>query len=521
MRASMLDEIIDLINDKYSINPSITKDEIEQIKRNACKDKKCAFVRNSELVMRARQRGLQHLVSLLRKRPMRSASGIVNIAIMSLSSCPHGRCTYCPKGDYAPNSYTGFEPATMRGIQNKFDSYSQVMSRITQLEEIGHPTDKCELIIQGGTFLAQSAKYKSGFILGMYNALNNSKSTSVDRAMKINETSAHRCIGLTIETRPDWCFEPHINDMLSFGTTRVEIGVQTLRRDVLLKTRRGHTLEDVWKSTQLAKDSFLKVCYHMMPGLYSTPKEDVEMFKNLFSDDNYKPDMLKIYPLLIMKNTEMYEQWKEGKVKPYSSNEAADVIARAYKYFPYYVRVMRVQRDIPAYLIQDGVKKSNLREIVESKISSTEEIRYREVGLNIIKKNISLENLNPELCVRRYTASHGDEVFISYEDRKHNILFAFLRLRMPYKPFRKEITDRTMGVRELHVYGDMLRIGRHDDSSAQHKGFGRRLLNVAEQISKNEYDANKLLIISGVGVREYYRKMGYTLEGAYMSKRLS
>ncbi len=520
MRQEMLDAVLEAIHAEYSVNSSMSKDDVERIKRKVCKRRGCSFIRNSELVARARQLNLSYLIPLLRKRPMRSASGIVNIAIMSLSSCPHGRCTYCPKGDYAPNSYTGFEPATMRGIQNKFDSYSQVAARISQLEEIGHPTDKCELIIQGGTFLAQNAEYKKNFVLGMYNALNGFESPSVGDAIKKNELSAHRCIGLTIETRPDWCFETHINDMLSFGATRVEIGVQTLNQEVLARTKRGHSLEDVWKATQLAKDSLLKVCYHMMPGLYSSPEQDEDMFKELFSNDKYKPDMLKIYPLLIMKNTELYEEWKNGLVKPYSSDEAADVIVRAYRHFPYYVRVMRVQRDIPAYLIQDGVKKSNLREMVESRIGSSNEIRLREVGLNVLRKGICIDDLNPELVVRKYDASQGEEVFISYEDRRHNILFGFLRLRKPWNPFRKEITGKSMGVRELHVYGDMLKIGLRNEKSPQHKGFGKSMLKVAERISKEEYDANKILVISGVGVRNYYRKLGYALEGAYMSKAI-
>ncbi len=511
----ILDEILD------KIEPTMNRNQVEKIKREVCKDHNLdSFIRNSQLLKRAVERNMRELIPLLRKRPMRSASGIVNIAIMSYSDCPHGRCTYCPKGEFAPNSYTGFEPSTMRGIQNKFDAYSQVKARITQLEEIGHPTDKCELIIQGGTFLAQDPEYQRKFVLGMYNALNEENSESLEEAIKKNETAPHRCVGLTIETRPDWCFESHINQMLSYGTTRVEIGVQTLKQEILAKTKRGHSIMDVWKANQLARDSLLKVCFHMMPGLYATPEMDVEMFKELFENEHYKPDMLKIYPLLILKDTEIYEEWKQGKIKPYNSETAAQVIAEAYKYFPYYVRVMRVQRDIPAYLIEDGVKRSNLREMVESRIKEAKEIRLREVGLKALKENLNINELNPELIVRKYRAAGSDEIFLSFEDKEKDVLFGFLRLRDPYKPFRKEITERSMGIRELHVYGEVAPIGKRDELSPQHRGLGRRLLEEAERISKEEYDANKILVISGVGVREYYRKFGYKLDGPYMSKEL-
>jgi len=519
-REKAIDEIITAILDSEG------RMDVEALKREISKKYNLgAFIRNSELVRRARERGYENLIPLLRKRPMRSASGIVNIAIMTISDCPHGRCTYCPKGEGTPNSYTGFEPATMRGIQNKFNAYDQVLARLTQLNEIGHATDKCEVIVQGGTFLAQDPQYQDKFILDMYNALNGGElAGSLDDAIHRNENAKHRCIGLTIETRPDWCFEPHVDRMLSYGATRVEIGVQTLNPAVLIRTKRGHTLEDVWKSTQIAKDSLLKVCYHMMPGLYASPDEDVEMFRQLFDDPHYRPDMLKIYPFLVMKGTEIYEEWKAGKIKPYSSEVAADVIASAYKYIPYYTRVMRVQRDIPAYLIDDGVKKSNLREAVEKRLrennTPVNEIRYREIGHNLLKGEINLDELNPELQVRRYDASDGVEYFLSFEDKKTNLLFGFLRLRLPARPHRKEITGRSAGIRELHVYGEQLPLGERNLRSPQHSGFGKQLMDEAERIAREELDSDKILVISGVGVRNYYRKLGYSLDGPYMSKRL-
>ena len=518
-KKKIVDEILDLINEKTSRN------ELDSIKRDLVRGTHITdFIRNSELVERAKERGMEHLIPGLRKRPMRSVSGIVNLAIMTTSNCLHGRCTYCPVGENSPNSYTGHEPSTMRGIQNNFIASAQLKSRIGQLTDIGHPTDKCEVIIQGGTFLAQSIEYQDNYMLDMYSELNGEKSESIDEAIKKNEKAKHRCIGLTIETRPDWCFEPHVDRMLKYGATRVEIGVQTLKPEILEKVKRGHTIEDVWKATQVAKDSLFKVCYHMMPGLYATPEEDIKMFKELFQNEKYQPDMLKIYPLLIMKNTEMYEEWKRGEIEPYNTEQAAEVVSEAYKYFPPYVRVMRVQRDIPSYLIESGVKKSNLRQIVEQKLVDkkirVEEIRYREIGLNISKEQINLDDMNPELITRKYMASEGEEIFLSYEDKKHNIMFGFLRLRDPQNPHRKEITDKSAGIRELHIYGDMLPIGKNEETSPQHKGMGRKLLEEAERISKEEWDKKKILVISGVGVRNYYRKFNYELDGPYMSKPL-
>ncbi len=519
LRAKAIDKLLDEISDES------TKDEIEALKRKYSGEYKLAvFIRNSEVIERAKERGMLHVIPALRKRPMRSISGIVNIAIMTVSNCPHGRCTYCPKGKDAPNSYTGFEPSTMRGIQNKFDAFDQVNARITQLTEIGHATDKCEVIIQGGTFLAQPQAYQERFVRDMYNALNGKRSATLSEAISENEKAKHRCIGLTIETRPDWCFEEHVDAMLAFGATRVEIGVQTLNSQVLLKTNRGHTIEDVLRATQVARDSLLKVCYHMMPGLYANKEDDIRMFKELFANPKYRPDMLKIYPLLVMRNTKLYDEWLEGKVRPYNTVEAADVIAEAYRYFPYYVRVMRVQRDIPAYLIEDGVKKSNLRQLVEERLAerkiNTGEIRYREVGLNVMKGNVRMEELEPQLLVRKYTASDGEEYFISFEDVRTNMLFGFLRLRKPVHQHRKEITWNSAGVRELHVYGELQPLGARTPSSPQHRGFGRRLMDEAERISKDELDCKKLLVISGVGVRDYYRKLGYSLDGPYMSKMI-
>ncbi|OIO21731.1 hypothetical protein AUJ17_01875 [Candidatus Micrarchaeota archaeon CG1_02_47_40] len=476
-------------------------------------------VRNS-LILNAipQKKRSKRLLSLLRLRKTRTLSGVTPVAIMSLSDCPHGRCIYCPRGENAAQSYTGEEPASLRAKQNKFDSFSQVNARLRQYKELGHPTDKCELIIMGGTFLSQSREYKENFMKGAFEALNGKRSRSLEDVLKQNEKTAHRAIGVTFETRPDWAKEKHVDEMLSFGGTRVELGVQTLSDEVYKKVKRGHTIKDVIEATQICRDAGLKICYHMMPGLFCNEKEDIAAFRRLFSDPSFRPDMLKIYPCLVLKGTELYEMWKRGEYTPYDSQTAAKVIVKCAKFIPPYVRIMRMQRDIPAQLIIAGVKKSNLRQLVEEEMKKRglilNDIRAREIGL--AGKKIGAERII--LHTLEYAASGGKEFFLSFEDKKRSLLVGFLRLRFPFAPHRKEITRKTAIVRELHIYGQEVGIGKEGKGNVQHMGYGKKLLQKAEEIArKNGMD--KLAVISGIGAREYYRKLGYSLEGAYMVKR--
>ncbi len=460
---------------------------------------------------------------LLQKKPSRTLSGVAIVSVMtSPAPCPHGKCIYCPGGvDIStPQSYTGREPAAMRGIQYEFDPYEQVVNRIRQLEAIGHATDKIELIIMGGTFPARDEQYQKEFVKGCFDAMNGFKSRTLEEALKRNESAEHRCVGLTVETRPDYCFEKEIKLMLSYGTTRVELGVQNPDDKIYEIIKRGHSVKDVVKATQLAKDSFLKVNYHLMPGLPGSDFEkDLRMFRRVFEDERFKPDMLKIYPCLLVKKeygeVGLHELYEKGLWKPYDDETAARLIAEARRYFPKWVRVMRIQRDIPSHLIEAGVKSSNLRQLVDEK---SEElgikcrcIRCREIRDRTPKR--------VELMVEEYKASGGKEFFISLEDPVQDLLIGFLRLRFPYRPFIEQITSDTAGVRELHVYGPVVRIGRRSLVGQQHKGYGSMLLEKAEEIAK-ENGMRKLLVISGVGVRNYYRKKGFMLEGPYMSKLL-
>ena len=483
-----------------------------------------SVLRNSELIEALPARLGEKFRSLLSKRKVRTISGVSPIAIMCNAGCPHGRCAYCPRGENAAQSYTGKEPAALRAIQNNYDAFAQTKARIEQLEAIGHRAEKCELIVMGGTFNAQPKKEQEFFMRRALDAMNGRKSKTLASALKLNEKAKHRAIGITFETRPDWCREKEVDWLLEMGATRVELGVQTLSDAVYRKVHRGHTVADVEKATQVCRDSALKVLYHMMPGLLSNEKKDVAMFKKLFSDSRFKPDMLKIYPFMVMPNTEMHEWWRKGKISPYSSAEAARVIAKASKFIPRWCRVMRVQRDIPVQLVAAGVDKSNLRELADDETkrlkSKCECIRCRELGLKALKHGIVPDWKSVKLNRMDYKASRGDEIFLSFDETRHDLLVGFLRLRIPSKPHRPEITPDTGLVRELHVYGEALGLGEKSGKRLQHKGFGEKLLAEAERIAREEFGMKKLVVMAGTGVKQYYRKLGYSDDGVYVAKRL-
>lgn len=469
------------------------------------------------------------VISILRTRLTRTASGVTPIALMPKPfPCP-GQCTYCPQGANAPKSYTGFEPATRRAIQNDYDAFKQINARLCQYAALGQPTDKCELILMGGTFLSVPKSYQNQFVKDCYDAMNGKVSKSLQEAQKANETSAHRVIGLTIETRPDWCSQQHIDEILEWGATRVELGVQTLDEEVLKRVKRGHGVDAVIDTTWRLKDAAFKVGYHFMPGLYSSKESDVRMLRELFENPSFKPDMLKIYPCLVMPGTELYNEWKAGRFEPIGSEEAVERIVEATKFFPPWVRVMRMQRDIPASLIAAGVKNGNLHQMVVRELKKRGQkcrcIRCREVFSPYrLAENGAQEKpkpLNLTLVERSYEASWGMEHFLSFEDVEQDLLAGFIRLRLPKKSHRKEITQSTALIRELHVYGQEVEIGRqeHEGVRVQHLGIGKSLLLRAEEIAQDA-GKDKMVIISGVGARPYYARLGYCQEGPYMSKKL-
>ncbi|UCD04427.1 MAG: tRNA uridine(34) 5-carboxymethylaminomethyl modification radical SAM/GNAT enzyme Elp3 [Candidatus Woesearchaeota archaeon] len=477
--------------------------EIEALKKKLAKKYKLADLPlNSKILEYSSNPKVR---KLLITKPTRTISGVSVVAIMAKPSpCP-GECIYCPKGSEAPQSYTGYEPAALRARLNKYDPYKQVKNRLKQLQDVGHSTDKNELIIMGGTFPDLPWSYQKNFVKRAFDAFNGKKSRTLKEAQKINEKAKNRVTGLTIETRPDYV---NIDRFLELGATRIELGVQSIFPDILKKIERGHELKATVDSTQNLKNAAFKVLYQVMPGLPgSNFKRDVKMFKELFKNPDFKPDMLKIYPTLVIKGTKLYDMWENGHYTAINEEYMKELLIEIYDIAPKWLRIMRVQRDIPARFIQAGPKTSNLREVIEQSGVKTKEIRFREVGHSLIKRK--KEPKNVELLVEKYKASEGTEYFISAEDTKEDILLGFCRLRI--------IPGNTALIRELHVYGSVAPIGKL--GIIQHKGWGRKLLKKAEEIAKKE-GKSKMIIISGVGVREYYRKLGYKLKGPYMWKKV-
>ncbi|KZX17372.1 coproporphyrinogen III oxidase [Methanobrevibacter cuticularis] len=632
-----------------------SRHELEKAKRQICRDfNLLKFMSNSDILKYTSSDERDIVANIVRKKPTRTISGVAIVAVMCHPhKCPHGRCFYCPESELAPPSYTGEEPAALRARMFNFDPYTQCYNRLNQLNAVGHPVDKVELIIMGGTFPSRELSYQQWFIsqcikamidfglnledintgaklenvntglnlenvntklnlknvntglnlenvntrlnlknvntgLNLENVntrvnledisinsnpknndskLNNSITNNpktrktntnselskitnkkdidtkisknllkiyppndyvlLEDVQRVNENSKIRCIGMTFETRPDYCKIEDVDRMLNMGVTRVELGVQTTYDFIYKRMERGHTVHDVINANKILRDSGIKVAMHLIPGLINNPDMDLRMFKRVFRDESFKPDMLKIYPCLVTKGSKLYDLWKEGKYKPYEDEEAIDLIVKIKKILPKWVRTMRIQRDIPTPLIEAGVQKSNLGELVYNKLDKEgvkcQCIRCREIGHKINKsEDISKINVDDfKLFKEKYSATKGKEIFLSFEDEMEETLAGFLRLRLPSKEaHRKEVDEKTAIVRELHVYGKMIKIGSKGKSAGQHAGFGEKLLSNAEEIAiKNNKD--KLLIISGIGARNYYRKFGYEREGPYMAKKLN
>ncbi len=516
----------------------------------------------------------------LMTRAVRTASGVAVVAVLTKpSDCP-GKCLYCPSEKGMPKSYLSNEPAVMRAIDNNFNPYRQVQSRLKALELNGHSTDKIELIVMGGTFSYFPKSYQKKFVAECFRAANEygkRKDKSEKRKIELeteqdkNESAKHRIIGLTLETRPDYIDAKEIKNFRELGCTRVELGVQSIFDDVLKLNKRGHNISETIRATKLLKDAGFKINYHMMPGLYgSSPKKDVEMFRQLFGNPDFQPDMLKIYPTVVIKNSQLYEVWKQKKYKPLTDKQFEKFIIKIKnEIIPPYVRIARLVRDVPTPSIEAGPTVSNMRQIVEKK-SHCQCIRCREVKNTYNIKDLpavatALQTGKIILDRIDYDASGGKEIFLQFvsspspsgrgikgEGYKQK-LFALLRLRIPSSIFPRALschsreggnpeckpttqtTDQIKNnplhelfpslqnaalIREVHTYGKLAQIDKKDKTSPQHIGLGKKLIKEAERIAKEEFGAKKIAIISGIGVRGYYRKLGYRLQDTYMVKNL-
>lgn len=467
------------------------------------------------------------------RKPIRAASGISVVAVVTAPlECP-AKCIYCFGGPNfgAPKSYIIGEPAVNRAAQNAFHPYYQTFDRLKQYLREGHFPSKSQIIIVGGTFTALPKDYRKWFIGMCLKALNDfpnikheDKVIPEEEVIR-NEKALIRCVGISVETRPDWLDHMIMDELLNLGVTKVEIGVQSTFDDVLEKVRRGHDVNAVIKATKMLKDAGFEVCYHMMLGLPgSDDRRDIESLKTIFYNENFMPDMVKIYPTLVLPGSELYNEWLKGNYKPIDEERVLNIMREVTKFLPPFVRINRVQRDLPSNLIYAGIKRGDLREYVEQRLKQ-EGIRClctrcREVGIREIKEKLNPKGGSIKMVRRSYRASEGIEHFLSFEDEDLTLI-GYLRLRIPSKDCWKAETKNSAIVRELHVYGQVVPVGMKETGGWQHKGYGKKLLAEAERIAFYEYGIDKMVIISAIGVREYYRKFGYEREGSYVSKILT
>lgn len=518
---------------------------------------------NFEILLRCSAEELPALRKKLLTKPTRTGSGVAPVAIMTKPHpCPHGRCIYCPGGvksyfGSVPQSYTGKEPATLRGKRNFYDSYLQIFNRLEQYVTLGHNCEKVELIIMGGTFMALPSKYREEFVQYSFKAMNDFSrlfyrrgefqfktfkdffempgefkdkqrvkliqqkilgekrkgKITLEQEQKKNGALMIRCVALCIETRPDYGGLKEGKEMLRLGCTRVELGVQSVYDRVLNFVDRGHGLDETKRSFAILRDLGFKISAHYMPGLPLTSySKDLRGMKQLFADAELRPDMLKLYPCQVAPGTRLHRLYEQKKFKPLGLETASKLIAEFKPFVPEYCRIQRIQRDVPSKYFVGGVGITNLRQYIWEKYNPLCRcIRCREPKEGVPAKGVKIK-------VIEYTASNGKEFFIAAEDKAGKTIFGFCRLRFPARYLVSEIDKRTAIVRELHVYGTATGL-REETTGIQHKGLGKRLLKTAEELAKKA-GKKKLAVISGVGVREYYKKLGYKRQGSYMSREL-
>jgi len=483
-----------------------------------------------KLVKNKRVEKSERIEFLLRTRPIRSLSGIVNISVLTKPyPCP-GKCLYCPIEKGIPKSYVSGEPAVERAKMLNYDPYLQMKRRIEMLESEGHPTDKIELRIVGGTWSYYPKKYQNWFVTRCFAACNaelhgtkrgiTRKIKSLKEEQKINERAKHRIVGLSIETRPDFIDEKEIKHLRKLGVTMVELGVQSIYDNVLKLNLRGHGAKEIILATKLLKDAGFKILYQMMPNLPgSNLKRDEKMFEELFENPDFQPDLLKIYPCALLKEAPLYKLWKIGKYKPYTKGQLINLLKSIKKRIPYYVRIQRITRDIPSQkIIEGGAKVSNLRQILAA-LAKKEGWKCKCVRCREVKGNYDPKE-KLYLFRQDYNASNGKEIFLSFEnpEGKPSASYGAGKNRKLYSLLRLRITSVGEAIiREIHTYGLLVPIAERK-IAPQHRGLGKKLIKEAEKIAKEEFDLKKIAVISGVGVRNYFLQLGYELEETYMIK---
>jgi elongator complex protein 3 len=465
------------------------------------------------------------LLKKIRMKPTRTLSGVTTVTVLTrYHPCP-GECIFCPQEDQMPKSYLQKEPGAMRGLQNAFDPYAQVQNRIKALASVGHPTEKIELLILGGSFSAYPREYQEWFVRRCFDAMNGVNPndeldfSSLVEAQNRNVDSSHRNVGLVIETRPDLVDPEALKWYRYLGVTKVQMGAQSLDDEILKRNKRGHTAQDTLAATALLRAAGFKVVLHWMPNLLgATPETDREDFSRLWGQDAYCPDELKIYPCQLLEGTELYEHWLEGAYQPYSEATLLHLIADIKTTVPRYCRINRIIRDIPSTYVVAGNKNSSLRQDIQREMKRRGTacvcVRCREIRrLKVTPKNVQLHDMV-------YHPADAEEHFLSF-DTDDDKLAGFLRLSLPEDTDRTGISDLVKAaiIREVHVYGQSLEVGEEQVGVAQHSGLGTSLIEEAERIARSS-GYQKMAVIAAVGTRSYYAGRGYQLTENYMVKKL-
>ncbi len=525
-----------------------TKKQFLTLQRDFARGTDKAFFMNDQLLQEYHKLVSNKIIQpsskiekLLQLKSTRSNSGIVVVSILTKPfPCP-GKCIYCPSIDNVPKSYLPNEPAVKRAIMCRYDPYEQVSLRLKALESVGHSTDKVNIRIIGGTWSYYPRQYQNWFIRRVFEACNapviagsglkpesheilkqvqDDDRKTMEILQKSNESAQHRIVEISVETRQDYININEIKRLRNLGVTKVELGVQSVDEKVLRLNNRGNTSSETIEATKMLKDAGFKVSYQMMTNLYGSDYEkDLETFQQLFRNPDYKPDHLKIYPLALVKESELYQKYLEGKFQPYDEKVLTSLLVEIKKLIPRYCRIERMIRDIPAEsIVAGGAKISNLRQIVDNLMSQRglkcQCIRCREVK----------SDFDPyekyKLFREDFAASSGKEIFLTIESLDQKKLYSMLRLRISNASNINVLKNSAL-VREIHTYGPMVKIGAKNSNAPQHRGFGKLLVEEAEKIAKDEFGLKRIAVIAGVGVRPYFRKLGYDLKETYMVKRLS
>lgn len=509
--------------DKYLLDSNDLPVNLYQRKRlwakklgRLVKDSEILFA-YQQLVKAGKLKKNLRLESELITKSVRTESGVTPFAVMTKPYICPGQCTFCPLELGMPKSYLSDEPAAARAKSMNFDPRLQIESRLSQLEATGHLTDKIELIVIGGTFSNYPASYKRQFFKDMIDSINGFVSPTLLDAQLANETATRRIVGISIETRPDWLDDKEVKLLRELGVTKVQVGVQAFDEKILVRIKRGHSLEEVGRATRLLKDAGIKVCYHFMPNLpQSNPALDVTMARLMYEDSRFKPDFLKVYPAQVIPGTELFREWERGEYQPYPDELLKEVLKEIKKITPPWVRIDRLVRDISKKWVAAGTKATNMRQMIQAELKkegiACQCIRCREVrvfsGVDMPKlQRLEIETLG------------GIEYFLTFE--KSGKLYSQLRLRLPETKVNDlfpELTGAAV-IREVHTYGRPVAVGGKELNRQQHKGLGKKLIKEAEHIALNS-GFKKIAVISSIGTRGYYRKLGYQLHGLYMVKNL-